>query len=140
MDLIVQYITDGTLPMDPSEAKRLRSTAFQYILMNSHLYKRSFFLLLLKCLGPTDADYALRKVHEGICGNHLRGKVQAYKVLRQGYYFPIDKSVNINCCAMALRTKGIDILDPFPLASDQRKFIAVAIDYFIKLIKAEPLA
>ena len=81
IDLIIQYLTDGTLPMDPSEVKRLSWTVSQYILMNSHLYKRSFSLLLLKCLGPTDDDYALREVHGKICENYLGGKALAYKVL-----------------------------------------------------------
>ena len=57
MDPIILYLTDRTSPEDPVEAKRL--------------YKRSFSLLLLRCLGPTDADYALREVHEGICRSHL---------------------------------------------------------------------
>ncbi|XP_074325427.1 uncharacterized protein LOC141663523 [Apium graveolens] len=35
---------------------------------------------------------------------------------------------------------GIDILGPFPVASGQRKFIVVAIDYFTKWIKAKALA
>ena len=35
---------------------------------------------------------------------------------------------------------GVDILGPFPPASDQRKFIVVAIDYFTKWVEAEPLA
>ena len=86
MDLIVQYLTDGTLPTDPSEAKRLRQMASQYILMNDHLYKRSFSLFLLKYFGSTDADYVLREIHQEICENHLEGKSLAYKVLRQGYY------------------------------------------------------
>ena len=82
MDPIVQYLTDGTLLMDPSEAKQLRWMASQYILMNDHLYKRSLSVFLLKCLGPTDVDYALRKVHEGIHENYLGGKSLAYKILR----------------------------------------------------------
>ena len=86
MNSIVQYLTDETLPMDPSKAKRLRWTASQYILINDYLYKRSFSLFLLKYLGPTDADYAFKKVHEGICENYLGGKSLAYKVLRQEYY------------------------------------------------------
>ena len=61
------------------------------MMMNGHLYKRSFSLPLLKCLGPTDADYALREVHEEIYKNHLGGKSLAYKVLRQGYYWPTMK-------------------------------------------------
>ena len=65
--------------------------ASQYVVMNRYLYKRSFSLLLLKYLGPTDADYALREVHEEIYENHLGDKFLAYKVLRQGYYWPTMK-------------------------------------------------
>ena len=60
-------------------------------MMNGHLYKRSFSLSLLKYLGPTDADYALREVHEENYENHLGGKSLAYKVLRRGYYWPTIK-------------------------------------------------
>ncbi|KAL0462910.1 UNVERIFIED_CONTAM: hypothetical protein Slati_0178600 [Sesamum latifolium] len=35
---------------------------------------------------------------------------------------------------------GMDIVDPFPLAAGQRKFLLVAIDYFTKWVEAEPLA
>ena len=34
----------------------------------------------------------------------------------------------------------MDILDPFPLASGQKKFLLVAIDYFTKWVEAESLA
>ncbi|KAL0462271.1 UNVERIFIED_CONTAM: hypothetical protein Slati_0114700 [Sesamum latifolium] len=34
----------------------------------------------------------------------------------------------------------MDIVGPFPLASEQRKFLLVAIDYFTKWVEAEPLA
>ena len=73
MDPIIQYLTDETLPTDPSEAKQLRWMASQYILMNDQLYKRSFSLLLLKYLKP--------KIHEEIYENYLGGKSLAYKVL-----------------------------------------------------------
>ncbi|KAL0294042.1 UNVERIFIED_CONTAM: hypothetical protein Sradi_6906300 [Sesamum radiatum] len=35
---------------------------------------------------------------------------------------------------------GIDIVGPFPLATGQRKFLLVAIDYFTKWVEPEPLA
>ena len=82
MDPIVRYLTDGVSSEDPTEARRLRWLASQYVIMDGRLYKRSFSLSLLRCLGPTDADYALREVHEGICENYLGGKSLAYKVLR----------------------------------------------------------
>ncbi|KAL8116195.1 hypothetical protein AgCh_022622 [Apium graveolens] len=35
---------------------------------------------------------------------------------------------------------GMDILGPFPMATAQRKFLIIAIDYFTKWIEAKPLA
>ena len=52
------------------------------------LYKRGFFTPILKCIAEGDADYILREVHEGVCGNHIGARALAGKVLRQGYYWP----------------------------------------------------
>ena len=41
-----------------------------------------------KCIAKEDADYVLREVHEGVCGNHIEARALAGKVLRQGYYCP----------------------------------------------------
>ncbi|KAL0455204.1 UNVERIFIED_CONTAM: hypothetical protein Slati_0859600 [Sesamum latifolium] len=41
---------------------------------------------------------------------------------------------------LPFHTMGIDIVGPFPVASGQRKFLLVAIDYFTKWVEAEPLA
>ena len=81
MNPIIQYLTDKTLPTYPLEAKRLRQTASQYILMNGQLYKRLFSLPLLKCLRPADVDYTLKEVHEEIYENYLGDKSLTYKVL-----------------------------------------------------------
>lgn len=35
---------------------------------------------------------------------------------------------------------GMDLVGPFPLATGQRKFLIVAVDYFTKWVEAEPLA
>ncbi|KAL0446274.1 UNVERIFIED_CONTAM: hypothetical protein Slati_1755300 [Sesamum latifolium] len=35
---------------------------------------------------------------------------------------------------------GRDIVEPFPLAPEQKKFFLVAIDYFTKWVEAKPLA
>ncbi|KAA3456132.1 rve domain-containing protein [Gossypium australe] len=37
-------------------------------------------------------------------------------------------------------TRGIDIFGSFPIATIQKKFIVVAVDYFTKWIEAEALA
>ncbi|KAL0406562.1 UNVERIFIED_CONTAM: hypothetical protein Slati_3970100 [Sesamum latifolium] len=35
---------------------------------------------------------------------------------------------------------GMDLVGPFPQVGGQRKFLIVAVDYFIKWVEAEPLA
>lgn len=63
------------------EAKKLRYRAFHYVLINDMLYKQGHSLLLLRCLDSEEADYMLREVHEGICGNHSTGRSLSHKVL-----------------------------------------------------------
>ena len=47
---------------------------------------------LLRCMTPSEADYIIREIHEGIFGNHIGGQSLAFKALRQGYYWPSMKS------------------------------------------------
>ena len=88
MDPIIKYLKHGELPNDPISARKVKHQAPHYILIEEKLYKRSHYCPLLKCLSPTEASYAMREVHEGVCGNHLGGRSLSYKILRQGYYWP----------------------------------------------------
>ena len=88
VDPFLRYLRDGTLQMDPKEAKKLRNQTSRYILHENKLCKRPFSLPLLICPCPSKADYALQNLHAGICENHLRGRSLAYKVLQQEYYEP----------------------------------------------------
>ena len=81
MDPIIIYLKSETLPTDSSAARKIKCLTLHYTLMNRQIHKRSFSSPLLKCLLPSEADYALREVHEGICGNHLEGQAFAYKIL-----------------------------------------------------------
>ena len=88
MDPIWDYLLDGTLPSDLTKESKLRARSARFTIHRGTLYKRGFFTPILKCLGKQDADYVLREVHEGICGNHIGARALARKVLRQGYYWP----------------------------------------------------
>ena len=86
MEPIWDYIIDGTLPDDPKEAAKIRARSSRFTNHKGSLYKRGFFTPFLKCIAGEDAEYVLREVHEGICGNHFGARALAGKVLRQGYY------------------------------------------------------
>lgn len=56
----------------------------RYTLLGNSLYKRGFSSPLQKCVNEDDAEYAVREVHEGICGNNNGGMTLAEKIFRQG--------------------------------------------------------
>ena len=89
MDPIWDYLVDRILPSDPKEASKLRTRSARFTIHQGTLYKRGFSTPILKCVGKEDANYVLREVHEGICGNHIGTRTLAAKTLRQGYYWPI---------------------------------------------------
>ena len=88
MTPIVSYLKDGKLPEGKDEAKKLRVRSARYVLMNKILYKRGFSQLYLRCLAPDKANYILREVYKGACGNHLGARSLVHKVVRAGYYWP----------------------------------------------------
>ncbi|PKU86555.1 hypothetical protein MA16_Dca020001 [Dendrobium catenatum] len=63
-------------------ATRLRRRVANFTIIGDELYKRAFTGPYLKCLPPSEADYALREVHSGVCGEHLRGRDLAYKIMK----------------------------------------------------------
>nr|GEY12628.1 reverse transcriptase domain-containing protein [Tanacetum cinerariifolium] len=58
------------LPGDEKEARKLRLKARQYRLMEGVFYKRSFLTPWLRCVGPLQAEYVMREIHEGSCSMH----------------------------------------------------------------------
>nr|GEV03305.1 reverse transcriptase domain-containing protein [Tanacetum cinerariifolium] len=67
MTPIMEYLKDGTLSGDRKEASKLRIKARQYELLKGVLYRRSFLKPWLRSVGPLQADYVIRKIHEGSC-------------------------------------------------------------------------
>jgi len=54
MDPIRAYIIDGTLPMDPKEADKVKKRSNWFILYEGILHKRSFARPLLCCVTPEE--------------------------------------------------------------------------------------
>ena len=86
MTPIISYLKDGKLPEGKDEAKKLSVKAARYVFINEVLYKRGFSQRYLRCLTPDEANYVLREIHEGACGNHSGARSLIHKVVRAGYY------------------------------------------------------
>ena len=165
MTPIVSYLKDGRLSEGKDGARKLRIRAARYVLMDEVLYKRGFSQPYLRCLAPDEANYVLREVHEGACGNHSGARSLIHKVVCAGYYWPTvqaDAKAYVKVYDKCQRFSnvprqpleyltpmmalwpfaqwGLDILGPFPLGTKQMKFLVVGIDYFTKWVGAEPLA
>ncbi|GJW61826.1 reverse transcriptase domain-containing protein [Tanacetum coccineum] len=67
MTPIIEYLKEGTLPDDKKEASKLRIKAKQYGLWEGVLYRRSFLKPWIRCIGPLQADYVIREIHDGSC-------------------------------------------------------------------------
>ncbi|XP_020686559.1 uncharacterized protein LOC110102532 [Dendrobium catenatum] len=74
---ILSFLQDGVLPKEPMAATRLQRRVVNFTIIGVELYKCAFTGPYLKCLPPTKADYALREVHSGVCGEHLAGRALA---------------------------------------------------------------
>ena len=161
---IASYLKDGVLPDEKEAARKLMVQVARFVLIKDVLYKRGFSHPYLRCLGNEEADYVMREVHEGICGNHSWLRSLVHKLMRAGYYWPTmqaDAEAYVKACDKCQRFSniirqpteelapmmapwpfaqwGLDIMGPFPTAVRQLKFL-VSIDYFTKWVEAEPLA
>ena len=106
MTPIVGYLKERKLPQGRDEARKLRIKSAKYILMDNVLYKRVFSQPYLRCLAPDEANYVLRKVHEGACGNHSGARSLVHKVVRVGYYWPTiqaDAKAYVKVCDQCQR-------------------------------------
>ena len=83
---ITSYLKDGVLPDEKEAPRKLKVRATRFVLIKDVLYKICFSRPYLRCLGNEEADYVIRKVHEGICGNHSGSRSLVRKLVRARYY------------------------------------------------------
>ena len=76
---IASYLKDGVLPDKKKAARKLKVRAARFVLIKDVLYKRGFSRPYLRCLVNEKTNYVMRKVHEGICGNHSGSRSLEHK-------------------------------------------------------------
>ncbi|RVW80454.1 Retrovirus-related Pol polyprotein from transposon 17.6 [Vitis vinifera] len=117
------------------QTHKVRVQAARFTIIGGHLYKRSFTGPYLRCLSHSETQYLLAELHEGICGNHSRGRSLAHRAHSQGYYWPTMKKDAQHMLKNVTNVKG-----PLPAAPAQKKFLLVATNYFSKWVEAEAYA
>ncbi|GJS41732.1 reverse transcriptase domain-containing protein [Tanacetum coccineum] len=130
MTPIYEYLTEEILSEEKRKARAIRRKAGRYAVTNGILYKRSFLGPWLRCVGPLQANYVLREIHEGSCSMHAGPRSVVAKALRSGYYWP-----TMHADARKLIRECNSCQGPGKV-----KFLIVAIDYFTKWIEAKPVA
>ncbi|GJT65920.1 reverse transcriptase domain-containing protein [Tanacetum coccineum] len=165
MTPIHEYLTDETLPAERKKARAIKRKSQRFAIINEMMYKKSILGPWLRCVGPSQANYVLREIHEGSCSMHASTRSVVAKALRIGYYWPTmhkDARALIKACQECqvhkpvLRNQreklnpitspwpfykwGIDIAGPFPEGPRKVKFLIVVMDYFTKWIEAKPVA
>ncbi|GKB23857.1 reverse transcriptase domain-containing protein [Tanacetum coccineum] len=165
MTPIFKYLMDRTLLAEVKKARAVKRKSWRFSIINGTLYKKSFLEPWLRCVGPLQANYVLREIHEGSCSMHAGTRSVVAKALRIGYYWPTmheDARKRIRACQDCQVHKpiprspqqklspitspwpfykwGIDITGPFSEGPRKVKFLIVAIDYFTKWIEEKPVA
>ncbi|XP_074346731.1 uncharacterized protein LOC141685537 [Apium graveolens] len=164
MTPFINYLEKGELLEDKGKAQRLKAKASKFFTEEGILYRRTFSSPILKCIGPTEAEYCLMEFHEGICGDHISAKARAHKIIRQSYYWPTihqDTSDFVKKCKQChifsnvsrvstvlpssilsqipFAVWGIDINGPFPWVRGDLRYLLVSIDYMTKWVEAKAM-
>jgi len=159
-----RYLAYEILPLEPTEARKIKKNLSKYTLIDGKLFRHGFTHPILVCVSGEQCTRIMVELHEGICGSHIGDRSLSSKAIRVGYYWP---SMREDCTRYAQRCKqcqqhahwhkappeelrliyspwpfhtwGVDILGPFPLVR-QMKYLVVVIEYFTKWIEVEPVA
>ncbi|KAI3523816.1 hypothetical protein L1887_02241 [Cichorium endivia] len=165
MTPLIDYLTQGLLPSDDAEARKIKVKAPQYAMRNDTLYRRGHLEPWLKCITAEEGKSVLEEIHAGEAGAHEGARALTGKTLRAGVYWPEihsdAKEITKKCIACQTFSPlhhlpatpmtsisspwpfyqwGIDIVGPFSEAPGRVKFLIVAVDYFTKWIEAEAVA
>lgn len=132
--------------------------------MDGDLYQRRPNGVKLLCIPKEQGQALMQDIHEGVCGTHFGSRALVGKAFRQGFYWPMtlkDAEELVHTCnacqfhskeihqpAQALQTIplslsftvwGLDILGPFPHATEGFEYLYVTINQFMKWPQVEPV-
>ncbi|GKA93614.1 reverse transcriptase domain-containing protein [Tanacetum coccineum] len=144
MTPIIKWLEEGKWSEDPNVARTLQMKINQYVMEEGVLFKRSYLMPMLRCVGSLQANYVIQEIPMRACNMHLKAREEIRKCDSCQIHSLVPKlpktlitSIMAPC---SFYQWGMDVLGPLPKASRKVKFVIVAIDYFTKWIEAKPLA
>ncbi|KAI5342182.1 hypothetical protein L3X38_010057 [Prunus dulcis] len=78
-DPIIDYIVNGNLPTDKSEARKVQQKAARYYMQGDKLIRKSYSGPHLTCIKYPQTLEVLCKIHDGEYGNHSGGRNIIYR-------------------------------------------------------------
>jgi hypothetical protein len=82
----MDFLVDGQVPADETEARRVTRRSKGYTIVNKEIYKRSATGVLQRCVESAEGLEMLREIHQGECGHHASSRALVAKVFRHGFY------------------------------------------------------
>jgi hypothetical protein len=169
-EAFIDFIRDQKLPARidarSAEAARVMRRSRGFVLVNGKLYQRGARSgVLMKCITKEECYDILRKIHEGVCGNHAASRTLVEKAYRAGFWWPtaVPDAEDLvrkcqNCQFFGKQTHvpthslitipsscpfacwSLDMIGPFTTAPGGFTNVLVAIDKFTKWIEYKPIA
>ena len=85
---ISEFLENGVLPMDETEAPQVQRRASAYSIINNELVKRSSTSVFQCCVEQDKGIEILLDIHQGKCGHHAASRSLVAKAFRHGFYWP----------------------------------------------------
>ncbi|GKA11337.1 reverse transcriptase domain-containing protein, partial [Tanacetum coccineum] len=130
MTAIQNYLEKGKIPEDPVDARNLMEKIGNYTMEDGVLYRKSYLVSLMRCIGPLQANYRRQELIRACddCQAHASiPRIPKANMISVTLVWPFMKS-------------GMDIVGPLSEGPGSVKYLIVAIDYFTKWMEAKPLA
>ncbi|XP_073360277.1 uncharacterized protein [Aegilops tauschii subsp. strangulata] len=85
---ISEFLENGVLPVDETEARQVQRRASGYSIINNELVKRSSTDVFQRCVKQGKGIEILLDIHQGECGHHAASRSLVAKAFRHGFYWP----------------------------------------------------
>jgi hypothetical protein len=76
---IMDFLVDGQVPADETEARRVTRRSKGYTIINKEIYKRSATGVLQRCVESAKGQEMLREIHQGECGHDASSRALVAK-------------------------------------------------------------